>query len=196
MSAPRLRAVLAGAALALGGCAAPLPPPTLYALESTPLAAAAGAPFRGTVAIGPTSVAELIDRSQIVQRTAPNRIEVLDAHRWAEPLRAAVPRVLAAQLAARLGEPRVAVAPQLLARPEYRITLDVARLEYGPAGEARLEILWTVRRTRDGAAKSGRSAEREAPTAPGIEFYVAAQGRAIARAAAEIEAALREVAGR
>ena len=39
----------------------------------------------------------------MVIRTGPNQVDIDDAHRWAEPLKAAIPRVLAENLRRELG---------------------------------------------------------------------------------------------
>src|SRR5690349_11809327 len=93
---------------------------TLNAPE--PSAAAEGAP---SVAVVSVSVPDLVDRPQIVVRAGPNQVGMSEQARWAEPLRGAIARVVAASLAAAMNGK---VAPQR-GDPDYRVTLDVQRFE-------------------------------------------------------------------
>jgi ABC-type transport auxiliary lipoprotein component len=51
-----------------------------------------------SVAIAPVSVPEDVDRPQMVVRAGGHRVEMSELHRWAEPLKSEIPRVLAVHL--------------------------------------------------------------------------------------------------
>jgi hypothetical protein len=59
----------------------------------------------------PVSVPELLERSEILLPEGTAGLRALGGHRWAEPLRDAVPRLLRQDLAALWGESRVWTAP-------------------------------------------------------------------------------------
>src|SRR5215218_6635492 len=68
---------------------------TLAPASTLAPAATASAPARYGVAIGPVRVPEALDRTQMVVREGPNRVEILDQHRWAGSLRSEIARALA-----------------------------------------------------------------------------------------------------
>lgn len=105
-------------AAVLAGCGTPLPPPQLYQLRSAaPVERAAGAgaaDLRAALALQlqlPVALPELLDRDSIVVAQGQAGVQVLSGHRWAEPLRDAVPRLLRQDLAALMGNGTVWVAP-------------------------------------------------------------------------------------
>ena len=105
--APVLVAVL------LAACANPLPPPQLYQLRSEPPSAvappsAAGAP---SMQLLPLSLPELLERDAILVSQGRSGVAALPGHRWAEPLRDAVPRLLRQDLALWLNLAQVWAAP-------------------------------------------------------------------------------------
>ena len=100
------------ALLLLSACGSP-PRERFYTLDAPePPVAADGAP---SISVGPVSIPELVDRPQLVVRVRPNEVVLTEQERWAEPLRGAITRVVAANLAAALGA-RVAVAATSAAR--------------------------------------------------------------------------------
>ncbi len=105
--------VLVLAATALAGCAGPAPAPRLYQLRAAPPAPAASqAPSAlQWQLLQPVSLPESLDRDALLLRQGQNGLQPLPGHRWAEPLRDSVPRVLRQDLAALLGESRVWTAP-------------------------------------------------------------------------------------
>ena len=57
------------------------------ALEIVPLSPAIGAEANApSVWVAPVTLPEAVDRPQLVVRVTPNRVAILDGHRWAEPL--------------------------------------------------------------------------------------------------------------
>ncbi|WP_173586095.1 PqiC family protein, partial [Methylogaea oryzae] len=87
------------ACLALAGCGSS-PKPRYYTLQMPP--ASAGQPSdkaQAGVVVGPVNLPEAVDRVQLVLRSGDNTVDISDAHRWAEPLKSQVARVLAANLA-------------------------------------------------------------------------------------------------
>ena len=140
----------------------------------------AARPTAPTIVISAITVPELIDRPQIVTRDGANRVNVSEQNLWAEPLKSAIGRVIAARLAQTLPSARVAAYPQSsIASPGLRVTIDVQRFDAVPGGEAVIEALWTVRRTSDDAMRSGRTTARRAVDGVAYEDAVRAWSQAL-----------------
>jgi len=154
---------------------------TLNAPEPPP--AAADAP---SISVGPVTIPEMVDRPQIVVRLGPNQVQVLEQARWAEPLKIAVGRVVAANLAALLG---ARLAPSRSTDADYRIALDVQRFE-SPADAVLVEALWTVT-SKDGR-QTGRSVARQPIAAKDYSSLAAAHSAALAAISNDIAAALKQ----
>lgn len=136
--------------LAVSGCASLAPPPTLYVLEAPAAAApppkAAPAAHRLAVALGPVTVPDYLDRTDIVRRATGNRLEVNAEERWAEPLRAGLQRLLIAVLAERLGPGYwVTAGAGRGAAIDIEVPVDVEAFEEDAAGQAVLTASWEVR---------------------------------------------------
>jgi uncharacterized lipoprotein YmbA len=118
-----------------------------------------------------------------------NRVTILEQQRWAEPLRAAIPQVIALDLARIVDGARVTTA-QPIAIPDdaWRLTLDVQRFDSRPGDAVVVEIAWTLRRV--GTTKSGRSTAREAVTGAGYDAIAIAHSKALAAISRDIAAAL------
>jgi uncharacterized protein len=154
---------------------------TLNAPE--PAAAAEDAP---SIAVGPVTIPEVVDRPQIVVRLGPNQVQIVEQARWAEPLKSAIARVVAANLAAAL-QARLALGRN--ADADYRVVLDVQRFE-SPADAVLIEALWTVT-SKDGR-RNGRSVVREKIAAKDYSSLAAAHSAALATLSKEIAAAIRK----
>jgi hypothetical protein len=126
----------------------------------------------------------------MVVRTGPNKVDVADFHRWAEPLRRGVPRTLAESLAQRLGEGYVVVAGQPAGMtPELRVAVDLQKFEATLGDAVTIEALWNVRRDK-GVTLAGRSVIAEAAQAGDHTAIAAAYSRALARVADDISKAI------
>ncbi len=129
-----LAAVCALAAL-VAGCATP--PSHFYTLS--PGAAAAQAcesTSNLAVVVGPVSIPAIVDLPQIVVSTGPNQVWLDEFNRWASPLQNNIAHVVADNLVALLGTPRVSLFPQSLnADADYRVAIEVQTFESAP-GEA------------------------------------------------------------
>ena len=141
-----LTAAVAFAAL-LAGCAATnAPPPSLYQLRSE--APAAVVPLATTQVLQLLSVTlpEVLDRDALVVAQGQAGVQALPGHRWAEPLRDAVPRVLRQDLALLLGEARVwaaAVPAGVVVTRQVRV--EILTLQTAADRNAvQLQARWTL----------------------------------------------------
>jgi uncharacterized lipoprotein YmbA len=179
--------LVAGALAACGSS----PAPRLYTLDSSAPGTAGGPRSPLAVYVGPVVVPEAVDRPQLVVRSAASEVTVLDGHRWAEPLKVAIGRVLAAKLSRELGTPNVGAYPgAAVAGADYRVQVEVQRFESAPGGAATIEAVWSVRRGAAGAPESGRTVVTE-PVAGGYESIPLAHSRALAVLSRDIAAAIR-----
>jgi hypothetical protein len=119
-------------------------------------------------------------------------VDILEIHRWAEPLRSEVPRIIAADLALLLPQARVSSYPQNAGQDaEYRVQVDIQRFEMNAREGVALDALWSVRSTKEGTPKVGRSVVSEPAGAAGYDALVAAQSRALAVVSRDLAQALR-----
>jgi uncharacterized lipoprotein YmbA len=144
------------------------------------------------VAVGPVTLPEVVDRPQLVVRVAANQVAILESHRWAEPLKSEIPRLIAQNLGGLLGSNRVSYYQQHSgAGADYRVLLDIVRLESVPGEAVTIESAWTIRRTAGGTPMTGRSVVREKVEGAGYDALVLACSRALAGVSGDLAKAIR-----
>jgi hypothetical protein len=149
---------LAGA-LAAGGCFSPRPDPSKFFVLAPAGAAASNsiAPMGLTasaspiIGIGPIKLPEYLDRDEVVTRVGPNRLELSDKDRWAEPLGDNFKQVVAQDLKQSLGTHSITFYPWAgTTRVDYQVRIDVYHFETDPGANAQLVAHWQV---LDGSGK-------------------------------------------
>jgi uncharacterized lipoprotein YmbA len=189
-----LRGVLPAVCLAivLAGCSRS-PRVSYYTLEpAAQIETAAASLAHPVVAIGPVTLPEVVDRPQLVVRVAANRVDILESHRWAEPLKSEISRLIAENLSRLLGSSRVSSYLQHSgADADYRVLVDIQRFESSPGNSVTVEAVWSLRRAGGGAPKNGHSLVREPAGAEGYEPLVAAYGRALLAVSRDLAMAIR-----
>ena len=116
------------------------------------------------VGVGPVDFPDYLRRLPVVKRVAPNRVDLSDEERWAEPLDKNFVRVLSENLATLLNTRRIEKFPwPLTDRIDYRVEVNVERFETTSDGQAQLMASWIV---RDGPSDKILYASRTAAGAP------------------------------
>ncbi len=193
-SVPRMSLALGLLFIILLGCSH-TPPTRHYDLGALP---ERGVPERketcAAIGVGPVKIPEYLDRSGIVTRVASNELMVSEFSKWAEPLEESFPRVLAENLSSLLCTKTVLIFPWKGSIPlDYRIYVDVIRME-GKLGEsAGLDVSWTI---MGGTEKKGvlvmeRSSYKESTGGPDYGDYVAAQSRNVTALSRDIANAIK-----
>ena len=165
------------------GCSSPMS--RFYTLSAANAPAATSSTL--SIVVGPVSVPAVVDRPQIVVTTGPNQVRPEEFNRWASPLQNNISRVVAENLVAVLGTPRVILFSQTLGGDvDYRAAIEVQRFDSVPGEAAMLDAVWTVSRTKDGKSQTGRTTVREATSDKGYDALAAAHSRALARLSRDI----------
>lgn len=98
----------------LSACASTTTAPALYQLRAEPPVPVVAVAVQGTQVLQlllPVTLPEVLERDALIVAQGAAGVQALPGHRWAEPLRDAVPRLLRQDLALLLGETRVWAAP-------------------------------------------------------------------------------------
>lgn len=170
------------------GCSSP--PAKFYTLGAVATPATTASNI--SVLVGPVSVPSVIDRPQIVVTTGANQVTADEFSRWASPVQDNLARVVADDLGAELGTPRVTLyQSQLGAEVDYRVQIEVRNFETAPGKYALLEALWSVRRLKDGKTETGHTIVRESVESESFDAVAAAHSRSIAKMSQEIADAVR-----
>ena len=179
-------AALLALALALAACGTP-PRERFFTLNAPEPPVAA--PDAASLAVWPVSVPEMVDRPQLVVRTTANEVVIAEQARWAEPLKSAIARVVAANLAAELGMRLASGARN--ADADYRVALDILRFDSGPDQAVLIDAAWTVIGPK-GARRTGRSVVQQQVATKYYDALAAAHSAALAKVSGEIADAIRK----
>lgn len=185
--------LLSGAAW-LAGCAGGSPPARLYQLRAeAPEAAAPVAATSAVLQMGPVQVPAYLDQDTLLVPTGQAGLQQLIGHRWAEPLRDAVPRLLQQDLARLLGADKVWGRPLPAGvRPTLQLRVELQRLDADPGGAAvGLQARWTLTDPAGTAPARVQEARLSAPTGgTSPDALVAAHRRALWMLAQRIAASV------
>lgn len=97
------------------------------------------------VGVGPVDLPVYLDRPQMVIGEVPGRLQLAEYHRWGEPLRDSVTRVMAENLAQLL--PRSHLLPFPWSRaivPDCQVEIHVLRFHVGAQGLSELKANWSL----------------------------------------------------
>jgi uncharacterized lipoprotein YmbA len=190
-------------AAALGGCASSAPE-SFYTLEPVATASATSSPVKAgrallRVAINSVRVPDLVDRDEMVFQGEQGKVTISEDHRWAEPLRVGIGRVLAEDLASRLGSPQVTAYPERsFEDPDYIVNIDVRQWQVWPGQKMRVSALWTAAHANSPAEGKphSRSFDLEVPLGgASLGDALAAQNAALGQLADVIAKSLLELPG-
>ncbi len=177
----------------LAGCSRS-PRVAFYTLNTTVVSEPAAQALQ-PVMIGPVSLPDLLDRPHFVVTIDANRVDILEMHRWAAPLKSEIQRIIGADLELLLKPTRVAVYPQSSGLPAaYQVQIDIRRFEMAEGKGVTLDLLWSIRRTDGRVVKNGHAVVSEPVTSLGYEPLVAAHSRALGSVCRDLAEALRGMA--
>lgn len=187
-----LPAILLAAGLLTGCGSAPVE--RFYTLNAPPPVQGQTAQAPYSVMLGPVGLPEMVDRPQLVVRTSANRVAVLEHQRWAESLKTAIPRVLAANLGAQLGGVTVSVPGDAAGRQaKYRVTVQIAQLDAEVDRAVTLNAAWSIRGLEGRTLLAGKTHVREATQGLGYDALVAAHERALVQLGADLAQGIHSV---
>jgi len=174
-----------GTAGCIGGRASPS---TQHYVLSPVIEAPSGGPASPAairvVGVGPVSLPAYLDRPQVVMRPAPDRLDIREFAQWAEPLRDAVTRVVAVNLARLLPDSRVVTFPwRSTEEIRYQIILDIGQMDGPGGGSVALDARWRVL-DRSGTEVAARVSRVSEPAGAGTT--AAAMSRALGALSHEI----------
>jgi uncharacterized lipoprotein YmbA len=132
--------------------------------------------------IGPVTISESLKRSQIVTRQHGNLYEFNEFNRWAGVLEKDFAAVVGDNLGLLLGTQKIDYYPWMRHfTPDYRVMIDIQRLDGPLDGEAVLGARWTVADTEDkDVLASGRSVFRQPLQGSGFAALVKAESLLVA----------------
>jgi hypothetical protein len=144
------------------------------------------------VVLGPIRLAAYLDRAQMVTRTGGSELSVEEFHRWGEPLKEAVYRVVQENLSAMLGTAAVYSYPEQPRTGEaLQVVVDVTRFDTDDTGRTTLVAFWRVKDPASPGTEAPRKSALTATAAAGDwGERVRAQSRLLAEFSREIAAAL------
>jgi uncharacterized protein len=184
----RLIVLCLGGIALLSACASP---PSYYYTLTPIQGTLTGEASTASIAVGPVSVPEAVNRSEIVVQLGPNEVVLDEFNQWAGPLQADIQRVIMDNLAKLLGTPRVSRFPQgPIITPDFRVQIEVLRFESALGDAALLDVIWTVRGKSEKDEKTGRTTLREPVPEKSYQALAAAHSRALGTLSRELAEAI------
>jgi uncharacterized protein len=102
------------------------------------------------IGIGPIDFPDYLKRSQVVTRSAPNRLDLSPVDRWGEPLDKNFQRILAENLAQLLNTSRIEQYPwDRKTQVDYQIQINVENFETSTDGQSQLRARWIIKNGDD-----------------------------------------------
>lgn len=140
------------------------------------------------IGVGPVSIAEYIDRPNIVVAESEHQLGIAENHRWAGDLASSITRVTATNLGRRLKTGNVRSYPWRGDEGiDSQVTIDIRQLHAGADGYAVIEAGWRAYSLPDRRLKASRTfIDREPLASDGYDALVAAQSALLSRLADDI----------
>jgi len=178
--------------LLVAGCGTS-PTPNFFHLEKNADVTLTGIERGTAIGVGPVTIAQYLDRPQIVTRAGSHRLLMSEFNRWSEPLKNSISRVISVSLSTQLQTTRVYLIPRRnKSIPlDYQIAIDIARFDGELGSDARLVARWSLYDTDNKVILTKVSIINVASEGTDFESLVAAENRALQNLSTEIAEAIK-----
>lgn len=143
-----------------------------------------------TIGLGPVKFPAYLAREEIVTRSSPNKVDLSDINRWAEPLDKHFVTVLGQNLTVLLGAHVKTFPWYRPANLDYAVALDIARFDTDSKGTAEIVGRWEIEDPDSGDVLNSGDINIIDATQPG-ETNAATLSRALADLSVQLADALR-----
>lgn len=96
------------------------------------------------IGLGPITIPETVNRPNIVTPKDANQLEVAEYHRWSEPLRENISRVMITNMADRLGVNKLYAYPWLRKEIDNIARIDILQMSGQLREEVYLQVRWQI----------------------------------------------------
>jgi uncharacterized lipoprotein YmbA len=176
----------------VAGCASS-PPMHYYTLTEAPASGRLSVPDNMVpIRLDRVTIPTELDRSQIVRRLDPTRLQIVEGDRWAAPLDETIRRVLSEDLAARLGPGTVANPNEpSIGEKRQSLAVDISEFYGDPTCAVTLRAAWTLKQS-DSKSVHGTEEARAAADGPcvGASAIPAAMSQALGQLSDRIAASV------
>jgi len=146
------------------------------------------------IGVGPVTLAEYVDRQNLVIQTGPNKMEIAELELWSGDLDNSIARVLSVNIGRRLGTGNVRTYPwQRDSEIDYQVAMDIREFIARDDGYAHIEASWRIYSLPGRNLTASRTfIAKEAIATEDFEAVVVAQSRLLGRLAGDIASAIRK----
>jgi len=147
-----------------------------------------------TVKIGPISIPDALDKSQIVTRLGTNELLADEFNRWSGDYQSDIQRVLGENISILLPARQVILNQELTLFPvDFQVLVNVREFDGSLGGTVTLNADWTIAGSNKGQPVTAKkSIFQENTNGSDYQSYVAAQSRLLAKLSSEIASEIRK----
>ena len=140
------------------------------------------------VKVGPVSIPDMLDQSQIVSRAGKNMLVVDEYNRWSGDLQSDVQRIIGENISIMLPTDQVALSQEIMLLPvDFQVIVNIREFDGALGGVVTLNADWTVaRKSKEKYVRAKKSVFQEKADGVGYDAYVAAQSRLLEKLSQEI----------
>lgn len=182
--------------LLVSGCGSS-PDSRFYTLSALPREASSTAAAQGnatvSVKVGPVTIPDTLDQSQIVTRSGPNELHLNEFNRWGGDLQTDFQRILGENISILLPTDHVVLYQEIILSPvDFQVIVNVREFDGRLGGMVTLNADWSV--VKVGNEKSvveRKSVLHDHTDSSDFQGYVAAQSRLLAMLSRQISDEIR-----
>ncbi|CAH2780623.1 MAG: ortholog of Bordetella pertussis (BX470248) BP2750 [uncultured Paraburkholderia sp.] len=145
------------------------------------------------IAVAPIDVPPQVAKNQLVVRTGPTQVQVLEEERWASLTGDEIRRALSTDLTQQLGTIDVYGTAYPDSTLVYRVSMNVQRFESWPGSHALIDAVWSVCAVRSTAIMTCRSVVNE-PVNGGYDALVAGHKKALQEISSQVATTVKAMA--
>ncbi len=183
--------------LLVSGCGSS-PDSKFYTLNALPREASSPGTVQGNasvlVKVGPVTIPDTLDQSQIVTRSGPNELDLNEFNRWGGDLQTDFQRILGENISILLPTDHVVLYQEIILSPvDFQVIVNVREFEGQLGGAVTLNADWSVIKLgKEKSVAVRKSVLHENTDSSDFPGYVAAQSRLLAKLSRQISDEIRK----
>ena len=192
-----LSSTLVTVALAIAGCGSS-PSAKFYILNTVDRhVSVSAAPMQDhsiAVKVGPVSIPDTLDHSQIVSRSGENMLILDEFNRWGGDFQSNIQQIIGENISILLPTDQVVLSSEVSLVPtDFQVVINVRELDGQLGGIVTLNADWTVtHKGKEKTVMAKKSVFQESADGSDYQAYVAAQSRLLAKLSQEITDEIRK----